>query len=188
MTTATKAQPNWSDAQLEKFANANDRGGKIDKAGIAILLTDPLFKGVKTDKMIQGKLVSMGMYKKAEESKRPSGVSGVRKPQIVRGIEALTGIEKEGLETLEKGSKPHLERLLEVLKAQSDQNEATDSAEVIKAKREVIAKLEERARVKTGTFESMRVLSVATIEKLVHAEYAPSEQQAALANDFDASM
>ena len=117
MKEATKKASNWTDAQVAQLETAYT--GSECNANL-----DTMIAG-KTAAAVRSKLVSLGLYEKADPAAAKAGTAaGQRKVQIVTAIEILTGMPKDSLETLEKASKPQLEALAEALTKLSDRSNA----------------------------------------------------------------
>lgn len=118
MKEVAKKASNWTDAQvaqLEKAYIGAECNGNLDT----------LIAG-KTAAAVRSKLVSLGLYEKADPAaaKAAAGTAAQRKIQIVNAIEILTGCGKGTLDTLEKASKPQLEALAKALTLLSDRSNA----------------------------------------------------------------
>lgn len=116
--TNKKAVTNWTDAQVTMLETAYT--GSECNASL-----DTMIAG-KTVAAVRSKLVSLGLYEKADPAavKAAGGTAAQRKIQIVSAIEILTGMPKDSLETLEKASKPQLEALAKALTLLSDRSNA----------------------------------------------------------------
>lgn len=110
MTTKTPTKAtNWPQADLDKLS-----AYKGDNSAEALQALNP----AKTVAAIRSKLVSLGLYKKAEATaaKTADGKAApAKKLAIVGTIETLLGLPAESLNSLEKASKGELQRIAEQL-------------------------------------------------------------------------
>lgn len=110
MTTKTPAKAtNWPQADLDKL-----QAYKGDNSAEALQALNP----AKTVAAIRSKLVSLGLYKKAEATaaKTADGKPApAKKLAIVGTIETLLGLPAESLNSLEKAAKGELQKIAEQL-------------------------------------------------------------------------
>lgn len=107
MTKSTKAV-NWSDEMVASLTGRYQSGENLDN------IAKDLGKSVAA---VRGKLVSLGIYQKAE-AKAVGGASQVRKGHLVRDIAKHMGVDVEKIESLEKARKEDLELVLAHLTAE----------------------------------------------------------------------
>ena len=115
--TAVKAS-NWPQADLDKL-----QAYKGDNSKEALQALNP----AKTVAAIRSKLVSLGMYKKADATtaKTADGKAApAKKLAIVGTIEILLGLPSESLTSLEKASKAELQRIADQLVSLSERQAA----------------------------------------------------------------
>jgi hypothetical protein len=133
-TAPKKSASTWSDAQVKQLETAYT--GSECNASL-----DNMIAG-KTAAAVRSKLVSLGLYEKADPTAKAAASVASRKPSIVKAIEILVGVKTGELETLEKASKPQLEALAAALTKLSDRSNAdqglkdpqpTDASEEISA-------------------------------------------------------
>lgn len=113
MTTANKATPaaksgNWSESDLKSL-----EAYKGDNSSEAL---QALCKG-KSVAAIRSKLVSLGVYKKADPAAKTADgkAQPAKKLAIVGTIEILLGLPAESLNSLEKASKAELQKIADQL-------------------------------------------------------------------------
>lgn len=117
MTTA-KTATNWTDAQVKALETGYN--GDNTKEGLEALCSG------KTAPAIRSKLVSLGIYEKADAVKKPVTEGGTgRKIEIVNAVEIFAGLAKGSLASLEKAAKGELELLAKRMTELSDQYNAT---------------------------------------------------------------
>jgi hypothetical protein len=121
--TAVKAS-NWPQADLDKL-----QAYKGDNSNEALQALNP----AKTVAAIRSKLVSLGMYKKADATtaKTADGkAQPAKKLAIVGTIEILLGLPAESLNSLEKASKAELQRIADQLVSLSER-QAADQGDLV---------------------------------------------------------
>ena len=125
MTTKTPTKAtNWPQADLDKL-----NGYKGDNSAEALQALNP----AKTVAAIRSKLVSLGLYKKAEATaaKTADGKPApAKKLAIVGTIETLLGLPAESLNSLEKAAKGELQRIAEQLVLISER-QAADQGDLV---------------------------------------------------------
>ena len=101
----------WTPAMVETLTSAYTG----DNAQLSTIAKDL----GKTVSMVRGKLVNLGEY--VPNAARPTGGKvATRKISLVRAAEILLSMNEGSLDSLEKASKPDLDRLNEALIALSD--------------------------------------------------------------------
>ena len=100
------AEGNWDEQAEQALASAYTGRADNDKLG-------SLVEG-KSAAAVRSKLVSLGIYEK-NEPKSVGGASSSRKIESVRAIEAIAGMGKGTLDSLEKARKDELETLAATL-------------------------------------------------------------------------
>lgn len=115
---ATEKKVNFTPAQEEliatMYAESNNDNSAESLSAIASKVNEDLadHQSAKNANSIRSKLCSMKVYVTKEKAK-VGGASSTRKIHIVWEVEQLLGMEKNSLQSLEKGNKNHLEALLE---------------------------------------------------------------------------
>lgn len=119
--TKTTVSAGWTDAQIKQLTE----GYTGDNSKLGDLVAG------KSVAMCRSKLVSLGLYKKADETAalKPDGTATAKKlgkTQLVSAIEILLSMPVDSLNTMEKASKGQLEALAATLaklsnKAAADQ-------------------------------------------------------------------
>lgn len=126
MTKSVKT-PNWTPAQIEIIETfASQQASKlIDAESIKTLAENDAFKA-KTVPMLRSKVVNLGYYKKAEKARVVGAPVAKRKLEYVSAIEIFTSLPAGSLASLEKASKPELEKLNAALVALNDTQAAEE--------------------------------------------------------------
>lgn len=107
MTKSTKVV-NWAETTVAELTEKYTAGKSVDELAQEL---------GKSSAAIRGKLVSLGIYQKAE-ARTVGGASQVRKGHLVRDIAKRMGVELSKVESLEKARKEDLELLLTHLSAE----------------------------------------------------------------------
>lgn len=96
---------NWSESAVAELTEKYATGATV--AELAKQMS-------KSEAAIRGKLVSLGVYQKAE-TRSVGGASQVRKGHLVRDIAKQMNVSVEAVESLEKARKEDLELVLAFL-------------------------------------------------------------------------
>lgn len=121
-TTATATNSNWMPdvvSHLEKLASANESGLIAAEQINALVKSDPLLKD-KSAVALRGKLVSMGLYQKAEANTGGTGRSRPQKQELVNAIAILIGMDGDQADSLVKANFDTLNTLKNKLVSLSD--------------------------------------------------------------------
>ncbi len=119
----------WDDKNTAVIIEAYEAADPTSRNTIKSLTAIGLLIGNDKAASVRSKLTNAGVYVKDDKSKKTTtGKASTSKIETCRAIAVIAGLQKDGLDTLQKGNKAELEALAAALVSMSDSQAADKDA------------------------------------------------------------